>query len=706
MRYPNPSLALALLTFLSLLIVGASAKAQVQARAWVHSSNGSGFDYQSSIDYLAGFSAGQRWITGDFNGDGADDLVNVYGKAQSGSSQQARAWLHISTAGAGFRYRDGFTTFAGFWDDQRWLAGDFDGDGLDDLVNVYGAKLSNGSLRTRAWVHLATGSGFEHQSSISSLAGFSTAQRWLVGDFNGDGLDDLVNVYGRTQADGSQQARAWVHLSTGAGFEYQSGFTTFAGFWNAQAWLVGDFNGDGLDDLINVYGRSQPDGSQQARAWVHHSYGSSFEYQSNVTTLAGFWSGQRWRAGDFNGDGIDDLVNVYGKAQPDGSQQARAWVHESHGDGFYLSSNLTPFAGFWSGQRWLTGDFDNDQRDDLVNVYGGRERALPDLTARSAIVVDRATGGVLGVKNPDERVAMASTTKIMTALLAVEAIGRGEIALDDIVVVSSGNDASTVGGTCMNISGMSCPNGGLQVGERLSLRDLLYGVMLRSGNEAANTLAAFVSGSVSDFVTLMNQRAEELGMEDTSFVTPHGRDPEDLFGSCDGDEFDEPQCAHYSTARDLARLASVALNVALFAQIVRTDGYFTTTRTTSAGVSRNGRLCTTNRLVRNGATCSSSASAYSGAYGVKTGTTGRAGSCLVSAARRSSWLGSKDVIAVVLGADANDAMGGDRYTDSREILDAGLDRATLVTPVLTPLPRPVSDIPLDLQPHVGSASLR
>ncbi|MCP4407998.1 MAG: VCBS repeat-containing protein, partial [Gammaproteobacteria bacterium] len=233
-------------------------------------------------------------------------FVSLAQRSEAEVTYQATAWVHQST-GTSFELKSSFQRFAGFWDSQRWLVGDFNGDGRDDLLNVYGRKKPDGKIETRAWVHRSTGSGFEQKTSLQTLAGFWDSQRWLVGDFNGDGKDDLLNVYGRKKPDGKIEARAWVHRSTGSGFEQKTSLQTLAGFWDSQRWLVGDFNGDGKDDLLNVYGRKKPDGKIEARAWAHRSTGSGFEQKTSLQTLAGFWDSQRWLVGDFNGDGKDDL---------------------------------------------------------------------------------------------------------------------------------------------------------------------------------------------------------------------------------------------------------------------------------------------------------------------------------------------------------------------------------------------------------------
>jgi D-alanyl-D-alanine carboxypeptidase (penicillin-binding protein 5/6) len=238
----------------------------------------------------------------------------------------------------------------------------------------------------------------------------------------------------------------------------------------------------------------------------------------------------------------------------------------------------------------------------------------------------------------------------MTALLIVEAVDRGELSLNDVVTI--GLDPILAGGSGMQLS----------LGDRVNIRDLLYGTMLPSGNDAATALAIALDGNLAAFVDRMNDRAAALGLDDLSFTNPHGRDPEDVTPLlCDGNAFDLSECAHFASARDLAALARFAMTRPLFATIVGTPGRFTTSWRNAGGVDIDRRLCNSNRLIRDGSGgCSSSSSRYAGAYGVKTGTTDLAGQCLVSGADD----GMDDVMAVILGST-------DRYDDSELLLDWG-----------------------------------
>jgi D-alanyl-D-alanine carboxypeptidase (penicillin-binding protein 5/6) len=241
--------------------------------------------------------------------------------------------------------------------------------------------------------------------------------------------------------------------------------------------------------------------------------------------------------------------------------------------------------------------------------------ALPGISAPEAIVVDGWTGGVLYQKSPDVMREPASIVKIMTALVVL----RRRIPLDRVVTVSP--LAASYGGS----------TAALGAGESMTVRNLLYGALLPSGNDAAVALAQAVTPNLSNFVYLMNAQAQRLRLVHTHFLTPNGFD---VWGQV-------------STARDLATLTRVAMGWHVFARIVSTK-YWTAR-------SPDGRLhYWTNRndlLWRNPAV-----------DGVKTGTTAGAGACLISSARRSG----KWIIEVNLGSSSVA-----RFSDGQALLHYG-----------------------------------
>jgi serine-type D-Ala-D-Ala carboxypeptidase (penicillin-binding protein 5/6) len=323
-----------------------------------------------------------------------------------------------------------------------------------------------------------------------------------------------------------------------------------------------------------------------------------------------------------------------------------------------------------------TADVDRDFESDGYAEYDPFARPFPATTAASAIVVDRATGAVIGEKQPDRLWAPASTTKMMTALLTFEAVDAGTVSLSDTVTIQP--DVNIEGGGQI----------GLAAGDTISLRDLLHIALLPSENDAASAVGTYVGSQPSGdpswmgraaFVQRMNDRAGELGLSNTRYINIAGRDPEDLGREnddgtapegfwptqemCSGNDFDEPPCAHYTTARDLAALARVALDEPLFATFVQRTNWRTTTWRSATGAVRDRTVSNSNQLLPGGT------AAYPGVYGVKTGTTHMARENLVSAASSDS----RDVIAVVLGSDDDSTTVADRYTDSTALLDWALE---------------------------------
>ncbi len=242
-------------------------------------------------------------------------------------------------------------------------------------------------------------------------------------------------------------------------------------------------------------------------------------------------------------------------------------------------------------------------------------------SAKACVVIDADSGRILLEHNAHTPLPMASTTKVMTALLALE---KG--CLDDPVTCS--RNAFGVPGTSIYLA----------QGETLTLEQMLYGLMLASGNDAATAIAEHIGGTVEDFCRMMTQRAQELGCESTVFLTPHGL----------------PKEGHYTTARDLALIARCAMQQPMFRQIVSTS---------RAKIPWEGReydrvLKNKNRLL----------TTYEGATGIKTGYTKAAGRCLVFGAERNGM----EVIGVVLCC-------GDWFDEAARLMDLAFERYESVT---------------------------
>lgn len=236
----------------------------------------------------------------------------------------------------------------------------------------------------------------------------------------------------------------------------------------------------------------------------------------------------------------------------------------------------------------------------LFLVWSPGLAAAGEISAQSYCVLDSVTGRVLYESNAHQQMGMASTTKIMTALVALE-MGT----LSDVATVSA--KASRTEGSSLY----------LKPGEKMTLEDLVYGLLLQSGNDAAIVIAEHIGGSVEEFAGLMNQKAKEIGANDTSFQNPNGLDAE----------------GHYTTAYDLALITRRALKNDTFAKIAATKSYKVKV---IGGDGRTIYLTNHNKLLNSLAGCD----------GVKTGFTKKTGRCLVSSATRNGW----QAICVTLNA--------------------------------------------------------
>ncbi|MEA5059310.1 MAG: D-alanyl-D-alanine carboxypeptidase family protein [Candidatus Pelethousia sp.] len=242
----------------------------------------------------------------------------------------------------------------------------------------------------------------------------------------------------------------------------------------------------------------------------------------------------------------------------------------------------------------------------------------PETSARAALLMEATTGKVLYERNAQQKLPMASTTKVMTALLAIE-IGN----LDEMV---------TTDATAYGVEGSSIY---LQMEETISLRDLVYGLMLASGNDAAVAIAVHIGHGIKQFAAMMNAKARQLGAVNTNFVTPNGL----------------PNADHYTTAYDLTLIAAAAMQNETFREIVSTQYY----RAETGAVVRTFK--NKNKILWN----------YAGGNGVKTGYTKAAGRCLVFAAERDGM----QLVGVVLDCP-------DMFKEAETLLDYGMNHYEMV----------------------------
>jgi D-alanyl-D-alanine carboxypeptidase (penicillin-binding protein 5/6) len=282
-------------------------------------------------------------------------------------------------------------------------------------------------------------------------------------------------------------------------------------------------------------------------------------------------------------------------------------------------------AFIFSFQNIIRAQEDEDVEFDFeeIPVLEQSESELPKISSPAAVAIDTINGRILYSKNAYSRRQMASTTKMMTAILAIE---KGD--LNDIVTVSK--RAAYVGGSQAH----------LKVGEKIKLEYLLYALMLPSGNDAAIAIAEHIAGSVENFVAMMDEKALEIGAKNTKYGSPHGLDRN-----------------NYSTAYDLAIIARYCLTNPIFAEVVRTKSKVVPRE----GMENGKEYTNTNEMLHS----------YEGADGVKTGYTGPAGRCLVTSATRDGW----QVISVVLGANSKYS----RSNDSRKILNYVFSNFPLIT---------------------------
>lgn len=297
------------------------------------------------------------------------------------------------------------------------------------------------------------------------------------------------------------------------------------------------------------------------------------------------------------------------------------------------SLSIYAFADITNDARAVSGNivteyYSDDLTDEIESVAAIPMSSPPEINAKSVILMEQSTGKVLYENNADEQLPPASITKIMTMVLICEALDSGALKMTDVVTTSE--HAASMGGSQI----------WLEPKETMNVKDLVKAVAIGSANDASVALAEHIAGSEEGFVTMMNEKANQLGMKNTVFKNACGLD-------ADG---------HLSTARDVALMSRELLKH----DVIRE---FTSTWMDSL---RGGetQLVNTNKLVR----------FYLGATGLKTGTTDKAGSCLSASAKRDNM----ELIAVVMGA----ADSKERFAGAKKLLDYGFANWKITTPTV------------------------
>lgn len=268
----------------------------------------------------------------------------------------------------------------------------------------------------------------------------------------------------------------------------------------------------------------------------------------------------------------------------------------------------------------------------ILGTIPAQATEVPALTCESAVLIDAKTGNILYEKNSEKVMFPASTTKIMTAIVAFDAISNGEIALDTPLTLSQAAfDTLATDGSSI----------GLKVGETMTLEGLLQGLLLASGNDAAAVIAEGISGSIDAFVGRMNEKASSMGLSNTHFVNPHGLHHQE----------------HYTTAHELAKIARAAMEIEAFRNIVECAHIYLP----ATNLAEERYFINTNNLVSR---MRYPYYFYEYATGIKTGSTTEAGSCLVSSAENNGI----SVIAVVLNATDTSTS----HNESKSLLEYGL----------------------------------
>jgi Salmonella virulence plasmid 65kDa B protein/FG-GAP-like repeat len=318
-----------------------------------NSDGGEKFERAHAQSPAPGYGSGGQMLSGDFNGDGLTDIMQVWNNSYLSA---AIGW--ISNGTGGFSRTAWASATPNFGYDGRYLVGDFNGDGLSDIAQIW-----SDAGRSNAIVWLSNGNGFNRSTWAPSMPSFGYDGELVSGDFNGDGRADIAQIW----QDGIY-ANAIMWISSGKDFTRSTWAPSALGFGYGGKYYSGDFNGDGLSDIVQIWNNNN---LSAAIAWI--SDGKKFIREHWVTGGAGFGYEGSYIPGDYNGDGLSDIMQIWNDG---GKSNAIGWV--STGRGFSRSQWASSQAQLGYPGQYFPVDLNGDGLTDIVQFWdsNGRSRAI------------------------------------------------------------------------------------------------------------------------------------------------------------------------------------------------------------------------------------------------------------------------------------------------------------------------------------------
>ncbi|MFB7595214.1 FG-GAP-like repeat-containing protein [Streptomyces sp. NPDC056160] len=342
--------------------------------------------------------------SGDFNGDGREDVAALYdnGSSVDGGNRTSLYTFYATADGFESPVRSWISSAGFTWAASRLVAGDYNGDGKDDVAVFYdGGQSSDGSYVSSVYTFTSTGKGFRAPVKNWTSPGSFTWAKSLPtsGDYNGDGKDDIAVLYdGGQSSDGKNTTLVFTLASNGTAFTATKTWTSSGSFtWAKSLPTSGDYNGDGKDDISIVYdGGQSSDGKNTTLVFTLTGNGTAFTATKTWTSPGNFeWAKSRPTSGDYDGDGKDDIAVLYdGGQSSDGKNVSMLFTLTSSGGGFTSSKVWTSSGGFsWGAALPGSGDCNGDGKDD-VTVYYDKGRT-DDGRQHNALFLFRSTGTTL-----------------------------------------------------------------------------------------------------------------------------------------------------------------------------------------------------------------------------------------------------------------------------------------------------------------------